>query len=157
MHQVTTTTEGLSPIEAAVLPVIRHHVSALQGDTPLAWRLAFGIAEQRWGEGRGLAIAHRCQVFLSALIASRRLPLSTHDPFDIDMRDSLTEDEQTIISILSAMRVDDTPSARQKLAALVDGPLSSTTVQAGLSLALSLGTDHHTIRRPSAPKLRAVS
>jgi hypothetical protein len=147
----------LSPETVALLPVFRHHLAALHGNHPLAWRMAFSLAEQRWGEGLGLAVAHRSQVFLSALIACRIVPLHCLAPLDIDERQNLTEDEAILRSILSAMRDDDTSQARHLIARVANNRVTAETVRAGLSLAHLLGSPSTSIRRPQAPKLRAVS
>lgn len=141
----------------ALLPVLRHHLAALQGANPLSWRLAFSLAEQRWGEGLGLALAHRSQVFLSALLASRSVPLRCVDPLDIDHRHTLTSDEAVLMKALSAMRADDAPLAREMISSLTGGRVTAATVKAGLSLVHLLGSPLTSIRRPDAPKLRAVS
>lgn len=54
----------IDPETVALLPVLRHQLAALQGANPLAWQLAFSLAEQRWGEGRGLVGAPRSGVFV---------------------------------------------------------------------------------------------
>ena len=157
MQRLPINIANMDPVDAALLPVIRHHLAALQGENPLAWRQAFAIAEQQWGEGRGLALAHRSQVFLSALLSCRNVPIRCIDPLNIDERHTLTEDERLIMNAVSAMRSDDAPQARQLIALLTGGRLTAVIIQAGLSLALLLETPKTTIRRPDAPKLRAVS
>ncbi|WP_049834649.1 hypothetical protein [Octadecabacter temperatus] len=119
--------------------------------------MAFSLAEQRWGEGLGLAMAHRSQVFLSALLACRNVPLHGFDPLDIDERQNLTEDEAILMSILSAMCDDNTAQARHLIARVAKNRVTAETVKAGLSLAHLLGSPSTSIRRPQAPKLRAVS
>jgi hypothetical protein len=147
----------LDPVNAAMLPIMRHHLTALQGDDPLAWRHAFHVAVERWGEGRGLALAHRAQVFLSALLACRLVPLNIADPLDLDRRVFLTDDEQHLMVLLSAMREDDAPCARDLLSLLSGGRVTAAIVQAGLSFASLMETPQIKIRKPAPPKLRPVS
>ena len=148
---------ALDHVNAALLPLIRHHLSALQGSNPLAWRHAFQIATERWGEARGLALANRTQLFLSALLACRPVPLDATDPFDLEKRAALTDDEAILMAIMTAMRIDDTNHARSLMTQITGGRITAAAVQTGLSLALLLETPTAIIRRPAAPKLRAVS
>ncbi|SMX30869.1 hypothetical protein [Octadecabacter ascidiaceicola] len=157
MSSISPSITDVPPSVAALLPVLRHHLAALQGSNPLGWRLAFGLAEQRWGEGKGLALAHRSQVFLSALLAARPVPLDCVDPLHIDDRDTLTEDEGNLMIALSAMSSDDAPRARLTIMALTGGRVPASAVSTGLSLVHLLGSSPTTIRRSGAPALRAVS
>ncbi len=147
----------LDPVNAAMLPILRYHLTALQGNDPLAWRHAFSVSVECWGEGRGLALAHRAQVFLSALLACRPVPLDITDPFNLDRRAFLTDDEQLLMHLISAMRKEDAPCARDILSLLSGGHVTAAVVQAGLSLALLMETPQIKIRRPAPPTLRAVS
>ncbi|MCF2905403.1 hypothetical protein L0666_10405 [Octadecabacter sp. CECT 8868] len=157
MSSAPITSANIDPEIRALLPVLRHHLAALQGASPLSWRLAFSVAEERWGEGRGLALAHRSQVFLSALLASRCVPLQCVDPLDIDERHTLTEDEFILMRALSGMREDNAPLARDLISDLTGGRVTAATVKAGLTLVHLLSAPLTSIRRPTPPKLRAVS
>jgi hypothetical protein len=141
---------------AALLPLFRYHLAALQGTDPLAWRIAFCVAAQRWGEGLGLALAYRVQVLLSAILVEREKPFQIADPLDLSQREAITADERILITMLDAMRGGDTARARALIASLTDGRAAAAVVEAGLSLALLLNTPFGSIRRPVAPKLRIV-
>lgn len=157
MNDIDCDVDSLDLVNAALLPLVRHHLSALQGTSPLGWCYAFSMATERWGEARGLALAHRTQLFLSAVLACRPVPLQTSDPLDLDCRSILTADERTLMDALTAMRSDQTPLARDLLAQLTVGRVTAAVVQSGLSLALLLETPQALVRRPQPPKLRAVS
>lgn len=154
VHQIAS----LDSEQQALLPVLRHLLVALQGSDALSWRVAFQIAVERWGEGRGLALAHRAEVFLSAVLAARIVPFTLSDPMCLEDRRIVTEDEANILRLLSAMRSESTPKARDLLFDLTNGRPTAASVQAGLALATLLeGGQTAVIRRPAAPLLRAVS
>jgi hypothetical protein len=153
---MTHTSATLDPVNAALLPVIRHHLAALQGTDPLAWRIATRLASKRWGEARGLALAHRTQEFLSAVLACRPVPLAATDPLDLERRKTLTSDEATLLETVLAMRTDNTPRARTLITQLTAGRVTAAAVKTGLSLADVLDAQPSQIRRPTAPPLRAV-
>jgi hypothetical protein len=149
--------ETLEAVNKAVLPIIRHHLDALQGDNPLAWRISFQLATERWGEARGLALAHRAQVFLSNILACRPVPMETSDPLDVDQREKMTQDERKLMDLMTAMRSDQIASARELLAHLTGGRVTAQAVNSALSFAMLLETPQSTIRRPAPPKLREVA
>jgi len=158
MTAQSTPPSTTDPATLTVLPVLRHLLAALQGDNPLAWRIAFQIACERWGEGRGLALAHRAEMFLSAVLHSRPVPVAYSDPLCPDARVVFTEDEMKLLAMLAAMRIDDTPTARELMFDLTGGRVTAAAVQSALSLALLLhGGSEKQIRRGTTPVLKAVS
>ena len=145
------------PVSQRFLPVLRHILSNLQGDAPLSWRNAFTIAVEVWGEARGLAIAFRAEAFLSALLASRPVHLRVADPLNPEERAHLTEDEISLLALLTYMRADETPAARDRIAALTGGRVEPAVVRTGLDLARLLGgPPGHAVRR-KAPRLAIVA
>ena len=137
--------DALNAVNRALLPVVRHFLDALQNPQRTGWRIALESAVEIWGEARGLAIAHRTQQFLSCLMQCRPVPLTYSDPFDMDQRPYLSDDEADILAVLYAMRHDNTPKAREILKSLTGGPLRSAVVQTGLSLAVLLDTSRETL------------
>jgi len=139
--------EDLLPVEQRLLPVLRHFLCSLQGDAPRAWQLAYGTAAEVWGEARGLAIAHRAQAFLSALLNSRPVPLRHADPLCPEARLQLTEDEHALLALLMHMRADETAPARNWLANLTGGRVEAAVVHTALDLCVVLDG-----RAPAKPK-----
>ena len=137
-----------------LLPILRHLLQDLTlGERGAAFR-GYATAAELWGEGRGLAIAHRAHRFLDALLRSRGKPLDTTDPLGPAARGALTGDEALLMALIDQMRRDQTRGARNTLAVLAFGRVEAGVVQNGLSLASLLGD----MPGPSArrPVLRVV-
>lgn len=154
--------DALDPVSRNLLPVLRHFLLVLQGEKPQGWRQAYTIAAEIWGEARGLAIAHRAQAFLSALLQSRPGPIASADPLCLTARQDVTEDEQLVLMLLTYMRLDQTPLAREILASLTGGRIEAACVRTGLTLCAVLDGD--TVARrdkpvcgATRPALRVVS
>ncbi|MBF9052518.1 hypothetical protein GTA62_21155 [Roseobacter sp. HKCCD9010] len=151
------TPDALDPVSRSLLPVLRYFLLGLQDTGHAGWQTAFGTAVEIWGEARGLAIAHRAQLFLSALLNSRPVPLSHSDPFCPEARLSLTDDECVLLALLSHMRDDEAPAARDMLAALTGGRIEAAVVRTGLDLCAVLDGTHGAQRGKGAPRLSVVS
>ncbi len=152
---------GQEPVVQRLLPILRYHLSALQGADPHSSYRAYEVAAQIWGEPRGLMIGHRAQAFIAALLQSRSVPVEHVDPLDADRRGGLTGDEALLLELITAMNADRTDEARDALARLTRGRMDAPVVRAGLSLAAVLdpvpGNAYMDCARVSRPRLRAVS
>lgn len=126
--------ESLDPVEQSLLPVFRYFLLSFQDNDGQGWRLAFSVAAETWGEARGLAIAHRAQTFLSALLQNRAVPFQSADPLCLKERAEVTKDEADLLALLSHMRADETGAARNILRNLVGERCHSATVKTGLQL-----------------------
>ena len=147
----------LDPVSRHLLPVLRYFLSALQSPDGQSWRFAYSAAAEIWGEARGLAVAHRTQNFLSALLKSRPVPLRHADPLCLEARAELTEDECLLMALLTRMRADETAQARDMLAALTGGRIAAAAVRTGLELSAVLDAPSGKRRGRQAPVLRAVT
>jgi hypothetical protein len=146
----------LDVVSRALLPVVRHFLNAFMQPDSQGWRLAFASASATWGEARGLSIANGTQTFLSTVLRARPVPLAYCDPLDIDARQHLTLDEGDVLSLLAAMRADETPKAREILARLTGGHIPSRIVSQGLLLAAQLDSDGEVLRSSKRPQLTLV-
>lgn len=149
-------TGTLDPVSRNLLPILRHFVEALQTPSSAGWRVAYATAVEIWGEARGLAIAHRMQAFVAAVLQNRPVPLHCNPPPDIDARDTLTEDETLMIALLRHMRADQTASARMTVQALAAGRTPSAVVRAGLVLRDILDGPQQAPRAPIRARLSLV-
>lgn len=148
---------SLSPVDRAVLPVMRHFLDAFSEPETFAWRTGYSIAIQRWGEARGLAIANAVQVFLVSVLSKRPVPLQYNDPLDVEARQTLTQDEADLLVLLEQLRQDSARPARETIAKLTGGHVRASIVQAGLKLSQLLGPDTHVRSSQPRPKLRCVT
>lgn len=140
-----------------LLPVVRHFLRNLSGAEYGSWRIAYSLAAEIWGEPRGLAIAHKTQALLTAVLSNRAHPLDVADPGCLTARGRLTPDETLLLALVGHMRAEEVPQARRCIAALTDGRIPATVVQAGLELCTQLGMTPPPSRRdPSRPRLRVV-
>jgi hypothetical protein len=150
-------TPGLDTLDATsrrLLPVLRHLLGSVQDNAHAGWQTAYAVSVEVWGEARGLAIAYRAQKFLAALLRSRAAPLGYSDPLCPDARRSLTGDEWCLLALLSHMKADDTPRARDMLATLTRGRVEAMVVRAALELCGAL--DGRATRSAGGPKLALV-
>ena len=67
-HRIHPDIESLDVVSQRLPPILRHFLASMQGDSKDGWQVAFATAEEIWGEGHGLAIAHRAATFLTALL-----------------------------------------------------------------------------------------
>jgi len=147
----------LDAVNRALLPVIRHFLDALLAPQTMGWRTALATASGTWGEARGLAIANAVQMFLTAVLRNRPVPLRYSDPLDLKDRLRLTSDEVDLLALIASMRSDTTPQSRVIIARLTGGEIRSEVVRTGLSLAALLEpTDAQRRATPHRPTLRLV-
>ncbi|MEM7721096.1 MAG: hypothetical protein AAF376_01870 [Pseudomonadota bacterium] len=151
------TLETLDPVSRTLLPVLRYFLCGLQQPGHRGWQTGFLVAAEIWGEARGLAIAHRTQVFLSALLNSRPVPLLHSDPLCPEDRRNLTDDECVLLALLSHMRDDQARPARDMIAALTGGRVEAAIVRSGLDLCSVLDGTHGAQRVKGPPQLSVVS
>lgn len=149
-------TASLCPVSKALLPVIRHFLNALLKPKTMGWRFAQTSAVGTWGEGRGLAIAYCTQQFLSAVLMCRPVPLSFNDPLNLGLREEMKGDEVAMLSLLSAMRADETAQARACVLYLTQGQMRAPVVQSALILAKRLEFDTSGAGPRKKPVLRVV-
>ena len=147
----------LDPVNKALLPVMRHFLNAFLTPESLGWRPALTAAVGTWGEGRGLAIAHSMQTFLSAVLKARPVPVAHNDPLDILSRGYLTSDEVDLLALIASMRTDRTGAARDIIARMTGGKVDAAIVRSGLELSCLLGSATDRPKQPFRPKLRAIS
>jgi hypothetical protein len=150
------TLDDLDPVSKALLPVLRHFLSCLQGDVPGAWQQGFLDAVETWGEARGLAIAHRGQAFLAALLRSRKGRLAYCEPCCTGPHHAVSDDELSLLALLRHLREDQPGLARNKMAALTRGRIDAEVVRSGLAFAALLDGPNGHWRARGAPKLAVV-
>lgn len=108
------------------------------------------------GRGEGLAIAYYTQQFLSAVLMCRPVPLSFNDPLNLGLREEMKGDEAAMLSLLSAMRADETAQARACVLYLTQGQMRAPVVQSALILAKRLEFDTSGAGPRKKPVLRVV-
>lgn len=148
--------DSLDPVSKRLLPILRHFLATLQGDSRDGWVVAYGSAVDIWGEGRGLAIAHRCTSFLSALLLSRPVPLDAIDPMCVARWQTVTEDEHAVLALLAAARDDNTAQARTLISDLTGGRVDARVVRSLVAFVALLGGPGDKHLRATKPRLRAV-
>jgi antitoxin component of RelBE/YafQ-DinJ toxin-antitoxin module len=149
--------DQLDLVNKALLPVVRHFLTAFLDPQSMGWRAALAAAAGTWGEARGLAIANAVQIFLSAVLNSRSAPLDYSDPLDIDARLQLTSDEVDLLALIAMMRAEKTKQARMIATRLTGGHVEAAVVRAGLSLAVMLDPSAQKPAHSKKPTLMAVS
>lgn len=132
---LTCENQGFDEFETALVPVLRHFMTAFTRPDSQAWQFAYSIAAERLGENIGLSAAQAMLKLLRALFQRHPEGVSFRDPLDKAKRDTLTRDEATIIAMLHHMRRDNTAPARQALYDLTDGRMDPGVIRAGLSFA----------------------
>ncbi|MEM1079444.1 MAG: hypothetical protein AAGI09_13045 [Pseudomonadota bacterium] len=145
----------IDDFEAALLPLLRHFTLALSGEAPKGWRTAFGLAEERWGTPIGLSVAHEIGKLVAALEETRGSLPFVQDPFCIEARLLITQDEERFLLLIHHMRRDNTAGARDAVWALTDGYSQAAFIRQALSFA-----NKHRLATPlatgRAPVLRVV-
>jgi hypothetical protein len=153
-HRIHPDIESLDVVSQRLLPILRHFLASMQGDSKDGWQVAFATAEEIWGEGHGLAIAHRTATFLSALLEARQLSLDVADPHCVTARLRLTEDEFAILTLLAHARADEPSAARDLIGHLTGGKIDARVIRTVVELTALLGGTPD--RRRCNPRLRAV-
>ena len=115
------TVAQLDTMSQALLPVIRYFYLALRVPASHGWRHGFDCAIGKWGLERGLVIANAAQKFIYDLLRFRQNALHFYDPLDTDMREKISPDEKTVLSLLIFMRNDETRKARDIISMLHKG------------------------------------
>jgi len=148
----------LDDFEKSMLSVARHFFSTRDTPALQAWRHAYDIAVERWGDGIGLPAAHRMQKHVSAVLHVRKQSFVYLDPLTPEARHAITKDETHLMQMLHNMRRDNTPEARAAAEELCGGFCDPYVVRAGLALAHRFPVGAKTPRPRSKPaQLRVVS
>ena len=148
---------GCDPFEEGLLPVARHLICGLRDRCPRAPYRAQKIAAERWGKPIGLPAAHCMTALLSALLDCRSEGLLLQDPFALDTREQVTQDEALLLTLLHQMRRDQTPKARETVLRLSGGTMDPHVIRAGLSFAARFPAgDTQAFHQSAAPRLRLV-
>lgn len=152
------TSLGLDPFEEGLLFVARHLMAGLQDGCPNAPLRAQKVATERWGEAIGLSAAHYLSNLLTSLIDCRDDDPDFRDPFALELRATVTDDEALLLTALHHMRRDQTPKARETVMLLSGGFMDPHLIRAGLSFAARFPAGTATPRkRTPAPRLQLVS
>ena len=150
--------DQLDPVNAKLLPVLRHFLNAFLAPETYGWRHGYAAASGTWGQARGLAIADAMQAFLAAVLQNRPVPFIYADPLDLKERQTLLPDEVEFLALITCMRSDRTSQARIIIGRLTGGMVPAAVVRTGLSLASLLDPDQPVVRQTKRPaKLRVVS
>ena len=148
---------GCDTFEEGLLPVLRHLTFGLRDGCPRAPYRAQKIAAERWGEAIGLPVAHYMTALLSALLDCRSDGFQTHDPFALETRDTVTEDEALVLTLIHQMRRDQTPKARETVLQLSAGTMDPHVIRAGLSFAARFPAGNvPAFTRTAPPRLQLV-
>ena len=155
-----STIEGseFDDFERGLLPVIRQFLVCFDCPAMQTWRRANTVAAECWGESMGLLIAYKLQKVVCALYEARQAPIDYCDPLAVDSRSFLTADEIRILRMLHYMRRDDTPAAREAVAAVTENTMDPHVIRAGLSFAHQFPASYWSGIKKSKPqtKLRLV-
>lgn len=148
----------LDEFERGLLPVLRHIFRSLAKPEQQSWHLAYSLAAERWGETLGLSVAHALCKVIQAVERSRPNQFDTTDPLEIDLRQTLSQDEQALLLMLNFMRRDLTAQARAAVADVTGGRMDSGVIRAGLSFAARFpaGTAPRGNCTVTRPQLRVV-
>ena len=149
------TADLADPVDKALLPVLRHSVRAFTCPEAQSWKLAYSTAAERWGEARGLALAH-ATVQLIASIMGKGVTPEVNDPLHVEWRDSVTDHEHQILLMLGFMRRQDTANARDAVLQLCNGHVHAQVVRSALALAARLDPCVP-MHRTQFPLLKAIS
>ena len=143
--------------ERGLLPVARHVLTSFETPELHLWGRAYSEAVEHWGETLGLAVAHRLQKVVRAVLDARDGSLSFYDPRDPASQDHATQDEVTLLRMLRHMRRDEAVPARDAAIALANGKMDPYILRAGLAFAdrFSCGTPGQA-RNGKPPVLRVV-
>ncbi len=148
---------GCDDFEIGLLSVIRHLNVGLDLADPMAWRRAYEIASERWGDAIGLPAAHALMKLMMAVHDCREDAFQTRDPLCLKDRECITDDEVHLIAMLHYMRRDRTAAAREAVEDVTQGLMDPHVIRAGLAFAhrfsAGQGTDTSSSR---APKLTIV-
>lgn len=150
-----TKVSELGNVEKALLPILRHFLTAFYAPHTMSWRIAYRTSQEIWGDSRGLAIGQAAGDLIAHCVAQRAHALEYRDALNLDERQGLTEDEMTLLDALYHMRQNNVPAARTTIEKLFDGQIPARFVEAGLKLTTLLGSDRPKTSRYK-PRLKAV-
>ncbi|NRB00991.1 MAG: hypothetical protein HRU32_14460 [Rhodobacteraceae bacterium] len=147
----------LDEFERGLLTVARHFFTSFETPAMQSWGHAFAVADERWGEALGLAVAYRLQKVIRAVLDARDHSICFHDPMTPASRDFATGDEVNLLFMLHHMRRDETGEARAAVMALCLDMMDPHVIRAGLAFAdrFSCGAKVRT-HTSSPPDLRVV-
>ncbi|MFA3917872.1 hypothetical protein [Ruegeria hyattellae] len=126
---------GFDPFETGILSVTRHLLVSFRSPETQTWHIAYSIAAERWGDNIGFPAAHRLAKYLKAVLRSRTDSIDFNDPFCVESRDWVTQDEAALLYVLHFMRRDDTPAARDAVETLTLGRMDPDVIRTGLDFA----------------------
>ena len=141
----------LEPFDTGVLTLLRYLALATSEPHGAAWRCALTVAEERW-PGNGGRVTLDLMAVLDTLPRAMGRAFRTIDPLDLESRAFLTGDEDAMVKAIAAMRRDETPVARSKIAHLTDGRMDPALIQAALSFANA----HKVVRATGPERIRAL-
>lgn len=121
--------------EKGMLTVARHFLSTRDTPALQAWRYAYDIAVEQWGESLGFPASYRMQKVVAAVLSVREGDFVYLDPMTPESRYLITKDETHLLAMLHNMRRENTPAARDAVEELCGGFCDPHLVRAGLALA----------------------
>lgn len=155
-HEAGLAAHGFDDFEAGLLPVLRQFLLSYETPESQAWQRAYMVAAERWGEAIGLPAAQALMKLLRAVLDSRDGQFSFTDPFDLDLRGTVTLDEAALLRMLHHMRRDQTAGAREAVADVTGGQMDPHVIRAGLAFAHRFSAGR-AAARPETPRLRVVA
>lgn len=148
---------GYDAFELGLLPVMRHMLTSFVTPESHAWFRAQTIAVERWGENIGLSVCFRLQSVVRMLIEARGPTVLFIDPLDVDQREFISEDEETLLWTLHYMRRDCTAKARNAVEKLTHGQMDPHLIREGLKFAARFPATGMGVGTPqTGPKLSVV-
>lgn len=147
----------IDEFERNVLKVLRHFFSDSTEHGQKAWLRFYSLAVEIWDERIGLPVAHQLAKLSFALEASRKDQLSFTDPFSLETRLYVTEDERDLIQMLHYMRRDQTGPARDAVSRITGGRMDPDLIRAALSFSRRFAKGCEMQSDPCGPNLRLVS
>jgi hypothetical protein len=155
-HEAGLAAHGFDEFETGLLPVLRHFLMSYETPDSQAWQRAYMVAAERWGEAIGLPAAQALMKLLRAVMDCRDGQFAYIDPFDLELRGTVTPEEAALLRMLHHMRRDQTPGAREAVADVTGGQMDPHVIRAGLAFAHRFSAGH-AAARPEAPRLRVVA
>ncbi|MEM9434642.1 MAG: hypothetical protein AAGA12_12040 [Pseudomonadota bacterium] len=122
------------PFERGLLRVTRYIFLGCEDAGSLGWQKAVTVAIERWGDRVGYPVAHLLSKVVTAVLRARTDGISIHDPFDLNARNEITDDEVYFMDMLHHMRRDNVDKARNSVELLTGGRMDPDVIRAGLEL-----------------------
>ncbi|UWQ25244.1 hypothetical protein K3553_01915 [Leisingera aquaemixtae] len=155
-HEAALAAHGFDAFETGLLAVLRQFLLSHETPDSQAWQRAYMVAAERWGEAIGLPAAQALMKLLRAVLDCRDGRFTFIDPFDLELRGTVTPDEAALLQMLHHMRRDQTPGAREAVAEVTGGKMDPHVIRAGLAFAHRFSAGQ-AAARPEAPRLRVVA